>query len=121
MRAPLGRFFIDLNEPESTKMPRVVVNFDEITAITATSDSFILNPMREVTVIAKLESGTPVTGARVQMTLDDPEKINAGTATWVNSPLGQRTASGAEKIFRPVTGLRLSVTDGTWALQVRQA
>lgn len=100
---------------------RIVSNFDQQTNITATGDEFIVNPLREVTVVAQLTAGTPATGARVQVTLDDPEKITAGTAVWVNSVLGNRTATGAEKIFRPVTGVRLSVTDGTWAFQVRQA
>ena len=100
---------------------RTVVNIEEQTGITTTSDEFITNPTRHITAVAKLESGTPLTGSRLQITLDDPEKISAGTATWVNSPLGLRTSSGAEKILRPVTGVRLVATDGTWALQVRQA
>jgi hypothetical protein len=56
----------------------------------------------------------------VQVTLDDIEKILAGTAVWVDSPLGAHTASAAEKISRPVTGVRLSAADGTWRFQVRQ-
>ncbi len=99
---------------------RTVVSFEEQGNITALSDEFIVAPTREVTVVARLVSGTPVTGARVQMTLDEAEKIAAGTAVWVNSPLGFRTVTGGERIARPVTGVRLSVTDGTWALQVRQ-
>lgn len=99
---------------------RTVVTFDEQTGITAQSDDFITSTGKEVSVIARLISGTPVTGARVQVTLDEIEKINAGTATWVNSPLGAKLASGAEKVLRPVTGVRLSVTDGTWGFQVRQ-
>ncbi len=100
---------------------RTVATFEEQTNITTTSDEFIVNPQREVSATARLTAGTPTTGARMQVTLDDPEKIVAGTAAWVNSPLGARTATGAEKIMRPVTGVRLSVTDGTWTLQVRQA
>ncbi|RYD50586.1 MAG: hypothetical protein EOP52_13825 [Sphingobacteriales bacterium] len=99
---------------------RIVVTFEEQTGVTTTSDDFIVSPQREVTAVARLVSGSPTTGARVQVTLDEVEKINAGTAVWVNSPLGNRTASGAEKVLRPVTGVRLSVTDGTWTLQVRQ-
>jgi hypothetical protein len=99
---------------------RTVATFEEQNSITVQSDDFIVNPSREVSVVAKLISGTPATGARVQVTLDETDKINAGTATWVNSPLGNRTVSGAEKLLRPVTGVRLSVTDGTWGLQVRQ-
>ncbi|RYG61599.1 MAG: hypothetical protein EON60_02975 [Alphaproteobacteria bacterium] len=100
---------------------RNVTQFEEQNSITAQSDDFAVNPAREISVVARLISGSPATGARVQVTLDELEKIIAGTATWVNSPLGNRTASGAEKILRPVTGVRLVVTDGTWGLQVRQA
>lgn len=99
---------------------RTVVNFDEQASITTTSDDFMVLPNKEVTVVTKLTAGSPVTGARVQMTLDEPEKIIAGTASWVNSPLGAHTTTSAEKVYRPVTGVRLSVTDGTWTLQVRQ-
>ncbi len=100
---------------------RTLIMYDEQSGITATSDEFILAPTREVAVTASLTSGSPTTGARVQITLDDAERIAAGTATWVNSPLGSRTSTGAEKLMRPVSGVRLSVTDGTWKLQVRQA
>ena len=99
---------------------RTVVTFDEQNSITAQSDDFVVNPAKEVTVVARLMSGSPATGAKLQVTLDEVEKIIAGTATWVNSPLGNRLVSGAEKVLRPVTGVRLSVTDGTWGLQVRQ-
>ena len=99
---------------------RTVVTFDEQSGITVASDDFIVAPTKEVTVVAKLTAGTPATGCKVQVTLDEVEKIYAGTATWVNSPLGNKLASGAEKVLRPVTGVRLSVTDGTWAFQVRQ-
>lgn len=99
---------------------RTVVTFDEQNSITTQSDDFIVNPSKEVSVMARLISGTPATGARVQITLDEVEKIIAGTATWVTSPLGAKLVSGAEKVLRPVTGVRLNVTDGTWGLQVRQ-
>ena len=99
---------------------RTVVTFEEQSGITAVSDDFIVHPGKEVTVVSRLTAGTPVTGARVQTSIDDVERILAGTATWVNSPLGARTATGAEKMGRPITGVRLSVTDGTWTLQVRQ-
>jgi uncharacterized protein YlxW (UPF0749 family) len=106
---------------DATMPARIVTNYEEQANVTTTSDEFVVNPSREVSAVARLTAGTPVTGARIQITLDDPERINAGTATWVNSALGARTVTGAEKIFRPVTGVRLSVTDGTWTLQVRQA
>jgi hypothetical protein len=100
---------------------RTVVNLEEQTGITTFSDEFIVNPGREVAAVVRLVSGVPATGARLQITLDDAERIAAGTATWVNSPLGSRTATGAEMVLRPVSGIRLAVTDGTGALQVRQA
>jgi hypothetical protein len=100
---------------------RTVTTFEEQTSVTTLSDEFVVNPNREVTAVARLVSGTPTTGARLQISLDDAEKIVAGTAVWLNSPLGFRTVTGGEKLAKPVTGVRLSVTDGTWSLQVRQA
>ncbi len=99
---------------------RNVVTFEEQTTITTQSDDCLVQPSKEVTAAALLTAGTPATGAVMQITLDDIEKIKAGTALWVNSPLGSRITSGAEKLLRPVTGVRLKVTDGTWTLQVRQ-
>ncbi|HEX2859053.1 MAG TPA: hypothetical protein VHP58_02500 [Alphaproteobacteria bacterium] len=100
---------------------RTVVSFEEQTGITSTSDSFLVNPNREVSVVCNLTSGSPATGAKVQITLDDIEKVLADTAIWVTSPQGYHTTSAGEKIYRPVTAVRLSVTDGTWQLQVRQS
>lgn len=100
---------------------RTVVHFDAQTNITSTSDVFVVDPLKEVSAALVLTAGTPATGAQLQVTLDDVDKIAAGTAQWVGSPLGLRTATGAEKVLRPVTGLRLAATDGTWTLQVRQA
>lgn len=98
-----------------------VVKFDQQAGITGTGESFLIDPEKDVNVACLLTSGSPTTGARVQVTLDEGEKIVAGTAQWVNSPLGNRTISGGENLLKPVTGVRLSVTDGTWTLQVRQA
>lgn len=100
---------------------RHIVHFDSQTGITSTSDPFVIDPLKEASAAMVLTSGTPVTGAQLQVTLDDADKIIAGTAQWIGSPLGLRTSTGAEKVLRPVTGLRLAVTDGTWTLQVRQA
>lgn len=100
---------------------RNVIQFEEQAGITIQSDDFIVSPEKEVSVVAQLTAGAPATGCKIQVTLDDVEKILAGTAAWVSSPLGNRLATGAEKIFRPVTGVRMSVTDGTWTLQVRQS
>lgn len=99
---------------------RTLATYDEQTGITTTSDDFIVNSNKEVSVVARLVSGSPATGAKVQVTIDDADKIAAGTAVWVNSPLGNHTTTSAEKLLRPVSGVRLSVTDGTWAIQVRQ-
>lgn len=98
---------------------KTVVGFEEQTGVTGTSAAMLVKPEAEVTVAALLTAGTPATGARVQVTLDDASRILAESATWVNSPLGARTASGAEKLGKPVTGVRLVVTDGTWTFQVR--
>ncbi len=119
--SPLGRFFYHPTESPLVMPARTVVNLEEQTGITTFSDEFVVNPNREVAAVLRLTAGTPVTGARLQITLDDAERIAAGTATWVNSPLGSRISTGAEKVLRPVTGVRLAATDGTWTLQVRQA
>lgn len=100
---------------------RTVVQFEEQASVTANSDDFIVSPSKEVSVTAQLTAGTPTTGCKVQFTLDDVSKILAGTAAWVNSPMGNHTSTCAEKVLRPVTGVRLAVTDGTWTFQVRQA
>jgi hypothetical protein len=99
---------------------RTVVLYDEQASITSTSDDFIINPTKDVTVVAKLTAGTPVTGCRFMVTIDDVERIAAGTATWVNSPIGNHLATSSERLMRPLTGVRLSSTDGTWTFQVRQ-
>lgn len=99
---------------------RTLVNFDEQSSVTTNSDDFIVGTAKDVSVVARLVSGTPTTGARFMITLDEIEKINAGTATWIASPLGYHNVSSAERLLRPVTGVRLNVSDGTWAIQIRQ-
>lgn len=100
---------------------RTVVSYDTQTGITATGDSFIADPTKQVNVACILTAGTPATGARVQITLDEADKITAGTATWINSNLGNRVATGSENVIKPITGVRLVATDGTWTFSVRQA
>jgi hypothetical protein len=100
---------------------RTVVTFENQSGITATGDSFIVNPNREVSVVCALTDGTPSSGARVQVTLDDIENVLAGSAVWVDSPLGAHTTTAAEKILRPVTAVRLNAADGTWSFLVRQS
>jgi hypothetical protein len=41
---------------------RTVVTFESQSSITTTSDSFIVNPNREVSVVCSLTSGSPATG-----------------------------------------------------------
>lgn len=101
-------------------MTETVIHFAEQTGVTATSNPFILAPGQEASVAVLLTAGTPVTGARVQISLDTPARIMAGTAAWIDSPLGNRTASGAEKLLRPVSAVRVVATDGTWTVQARQ-
>lgn len=99
---------------------RTVAIYDEQASVTATSDDFIIQSAKDVTVAAKLTAGSPTTGCRFQVTIDDVERIAAGTATWITSPIGNHLASSSERLLRPLTGVRLSVTDGTWTFQVRQ-
>lgn len=99
---------------------RYLTRFDEQASITATGDDFITSPKANVNIACTLTAGTPTTGARVHYTLDTEDKIIGGTAKWIASPEGNRTTSGGETLLRPVTGVRLVATDGTWTVQVRQ-
>lgn len=100
---------------------RNVVKFEVQAGITGTGDSFIVDSAQgDVNVGCVLTAGSPLSGAVVQVTLDERKAIEGGTALWIDSPLGSRVASGAENIIRPVTGVRLKATDGTWTFQVRQ-
>ena len=100
---------------------KTVQLFDEQTGITTTSDSFILDCRSDISISASLTSGTPVTGAKIQFTIDTAEKIKSDTAMWIDSPSGNHLLSFAESSLGHASGVRLIATDGTWTLQVRQA
>lgn len=94
----------------------------EQTGVTSSnlSDSVKVEPDAPVSIVCNLTSGSPATGVIVQYTASPYDDIDAGTARWINSPLGSRIASGGETILPPFTGLKVVVTDGTWAIQYRQ-
>lgn len=92
-------------------------------ATTAANRTIKTNPNKSLNIQLILESGSPTTGAKVQYTLDTHSAVNAGTATFIDSPTGYTTASrGESAINMPcgITGVIASVSDGTWSLIVRQ-
>ena len=95
-----------------------------VTSSTVAADRTIkLNPRKSLTANLVLVSGSPSTGARLQFTLSPHEDIDAGTANWINSPLGYTTLSRAESSPSNecnLTGIRADVSDGTWNMRVRQ-
>lgn len=99
---------------------REVVHFDAQSAITTTSDAFLVEETKPVNAVMQLTAGTPATGAKLQFSIDDVAAIEAGTAVWADSPLGFHLVTSSENILPPVTAVRLVATDGTWTLQVRQ-
>ncbi len=100
---------------------RQVIQREEQTNITTTSDAFILSDWQEnITLACILTDGTPTVGAHVEGTLSTPAEVQAGTAHWVKSNMGNHTASGMEFLNTPMTAVRLQVTDGTWTFTVHQ-
>lgn len=100
---------------------RNVIQRAEQTNITTTSDAFLLSDWQEnITVACILTDGTPTTGAHVEGTISTPAEIEAGTAHWVKSAMGNHTANGMEYLSAPMTAVRLNVTDGTWTFTVHQ-
>lgn len=105
----------------------VFVTQTSITSATAAADATIkLRPDRAANILMDLTAGSPTTGARIEVTISPPDQIDAGTATWVvpngvgysltDTMLTSTTPNGCL-----LTGVRLSVSDGTWTLGVRQA
>jgi len=92
------------------------------TGVTTDSDTYIVDPAAKLTVYAVLTSGSPSTGAKIQITGSRIEDIEDETAVWVDTERGDSTVSFSDSEPDPcnITGVRLSVTDGTWTLIVRQ-
>ncbi len=96
-----------------------------ITSSTAAADRTIkLTPRKGLTATLELTSGSPTTGARLQITQSTEAEIEAGTAVWTNSQSGYTTVNRAEA--NPgeacnMTAVRADVSDGTWSLKVRQS
>lgn len=66
-------------------------------------------------------AGSP-TSATLEYTLDRPEIVVAGSATWVSDATGARLANFGTTALGPVTAVRLNVaaSGGTWSLTVAQ-
>lgn len=104
----------------------ILVSQTGITSSTAAADrTILLTPRKKASVFLKLTNSTGLsTGARLEVTNDDPAAIKAGTATWFNPPESTNqtvshmlVTSSSSSIL---TGVRAAVTDATWTLQVRQ-
>lgn len=98
-----------------------------ITNTTAASARTVkLNPALGATFGLVLQSGTPATGAAIQVTISSAAEIDADTATWY-TPAGTGNSTANQLLGNAVTptcqltGVRAVVTDGTWTLEVRQA
>ena len=92
------------------------------TGVTATSDEFVLDGLRNVSVTAILTSaGSPPTGAVLEYTNSEKGLIDNGSALWLESERGNSITSFAESSFIPVGGVRVKATDGTWTIDVRLA
>jgi hypothetical protein len=81
----------------------------------------LVNPNRELNIVVSPDGDRTTSNARVQIPVDDIEKILGGVALWFNSPAGEHRETAGEKIPRPVTGVRLNVYCGKWRMQVRQS
>lgn len=82
-------------------------------------------PDASASILLALQAGTPATGALLQVTNSPYENIDAGTAVWVtpDNVTTTRTnfiwrSAGSES--SQLTGLRVTITDGTWSVQLRQ-
>ena len=97
-----------------------VVSYAAETGLTTMSKAMVFDEgaSKDITVACVLESGSPVSGACLEITLDDIADIEADTATWIASPFGHHTESGMESLPGPITGLRLNVADAIWSLKV---
>lgn len=89
----------------------------------AADGTILLRPRVGCSIIMALTSGSPSTGAKLQVSNSSESRIKAGTAIWadhdvsklVSTPYVSAAGEGVE-----MTGVRLVVTDGTWTLSVRQ-
>lgn len=99
-------------------------NYVQQTGITTTSDAIKLRAEKAATFQMVLTSGSPSTGAHIEVTNDTEANIDAATATWFTpTGHGDRTTGTVLKTegnASMLTGARLVATDGTWTLSVRQ-
>lgn len=56
--------------------------------------------------------------ARVQLTTSTPDQVEAGTADWITSAIGDVTASTFAVIYG-ATAIRVFRTSGSWRINVR--
>lgn len=91
--------------------------FAEQTGVTSTSDNFVVEPTAQVSVVGEVTSAGY---AKLQYTIDSPAAISGATAVWVDASVGDYDADFGDVTLGPVTGVRLSVTSGTWNIKVLQ-
>lgn len=94
---------------------KTVIQYEEQSSVTGASDSFLLDPAAEASVVCS-GSGS----ATLQVCIDPHETIAASGATWVNAPNGAQAATFCESLYGPISGVRLNVSSGTWKIMVRQ-
>lgn len=80
----------------------------------ATSDWVMVNYNNTRTTVAVY----PTTRAKAQYTVDSVAEINAGTATWIDWPLGATTSPKTDTLMGVCTGIRLVSVIGAASMEV---
>lgn len=79
-----------------------------------TSDWILVNYNNSRTTVAVY----PTTRARAQYTVDPVSEINAGTAVWIDWPLGNITAPRTDTLMGVCTAIRLVSVIGSASIEV---
>ncbi len=80
----------------------------------ATSDWVMVNYNNSRTTVAVY----PTTRAKAQYTVDSPAKINAGTAVWIDWPVGAITSARTDTLMGVATGIRLVSVVGAASMEI---
>lgn len=79
-----------------------------------TSDWILVNYNNARTTVAVY----PSTRAKAQYTVDQVSEITAGTAVWIDWPLGATTSPKTDTLLGVCTGIRLVSVIGTASMEV---
>lgn len=79
-----------------------------------TSDWIMVNYNNARTTVAVY----PTTRAKAQYTIDSPEEIAAGTAVWIDWPIGAITSPRTDTLIGVATGIRLVSLVGSASMEV---